>query len=414
VRIPDDVPDGPGGTRAWGYDAVVYRIEVRSFADTTADGVGDLDGLRARAGYFELLGVDAIWLTTLLRGPITEPQGRDIDPLIGDLESFRMLVAEANAAGIRVAIDLPVDERHLSRPGAPEELGRTLRFWLDMGVYGVRIGTPSHMGEAADESIRSILRVVRPIVDEYPDRLVGALVDDEWFTLPGAELLDVPVDLRLGDARFDADEVRDVITRVRASATGTGKPPVWVLADRRQVRPVTRYGAGPLGVARARAMALVAFALPGVVGVDYGEELGLPDADMPGRVSQDPVRGPMPWEGTAPPFGFSSAPGTWWPVPEEWTSSTVEAQLEDEDSTLSLYRRAIQLRQEHPAVRGTSIEWFGSPAGCFAFRRPEGRLTCALNTSPKPVPLPPGEVLLSSGPLLGHLPKDTAVWLVPD
>jgi alpha-glucosidase len=38
---------------------------------------------------------------------------------------------------------------------------------------------------------------------------------------------------------------------------------------------------------------------------------------------------------------------------------------------------------------------------------------CALNASALPVPVPPGEVLLSSGPLADEmLPSDTAVWLI--
>ena len=30
--------------RAWWWDAVCYRVDVRSFADADGDGVGDLDG----------------------------------------------------------------------------------------------------------------------------------------------------------------------------------------------------------------------------------------------------------------------------------------------------------------------------------------------------------------------------------
>ena len=90
----------------------------------------------------------------------------------------------------------------------------------------------------------------------------------------------------------------------------------------------------------------------------------------------------------------------------------METQLEDPDSTLSLYRHALELRRDHPAVRGESLEWFSAPAGCLAFRRPAG-LLCALNASDSSVPMPPGEVLLASSPLdaADSLPPDTAVWL---
>ena len=46
----------------WWRGALVYELDVRSFGDADGDGIGDLDGLRARLGYLELLGVDIVWL----------------------------------------------------------------------------------------------------------------------------------------------------------------------------------------------------------------------------------------------------------------------------------------------------------------------------------------------------------------
>jgi alpha-glucosidase len=172
---------------------------------------------------------------------------------------------------------------------------------------------------------------------------------------------------------------------------------------------------------------LVELALPGAVYLYNGEELGLPTVELPEWALQDPTwersghqsrgrdgsRIPVPWEGTEPPYGFSSGASTWLPMPLEWASLTVEAQLEDEDSMLSLYRHAVEIRKTHAAFAGTEVEWYGAPPGCFAFRRKGGGLICALNTSPAPVPVPPGEVLLASHPLIeGQLPPDAAVWLV--
>jgi alpha-glucosidase len=129
--------------------------------------------------------------------------------------------------------------------------------------------------------------------------------------------------------------------------------------------------------------------------------------------SRDVARVPMPWEGDKPPFAFSRSSRTWLPIPAEWADLTVEAQFADPHSTLALYRRALQIRAAHPAFRGRELEWYGAPAGCFAFRRKDGGLVCALNTSASPITLPPGELLLSSVPLIdGKLPPDAAAWLV--
>ncbi|MGH3671745.1 MAG: DUF3459 domain-containing protein, partial [Pseudonocardiaceae bacterium] len=98
-----------------------------------------------------------------------------------------------------------------------------------------------------------------------------------------------------------------------------------------------------------------------------------------------------------------------------WAAYAVETQLEDPDSMLSLYRQALELRKGNPAFAGTELEWYGPPPGCLAFRRKGGGLVCAVNASTAPVSLPPGKVLLSSGPLSlsgDMLPPDTAVWLI--
>lgn len=182
------------------------------------------------------------------------------------------------------------------------------------------------------------------------------------------------------------------------------------------------------GILRARAMMMVELALPGAVFIYNGAELGLPNVDdLPDDVLQDPVwersghtergrdgcRVPLPWEGAEPPFGFSVGTETWLPMPASWSRFTVESQLEDIGSTLSLYRQAIELRYERAEFAGDEVEWYGAPEGCLAFRRSTGHLICAINASEVPVPLPPGEILLVSSPLVdGYLAPDSAAWLV--
>ena len=173
-------------------------------------------------------------------------------------------------------------------------------------------------------------------------------------------------------------------------------------------------------------MALAMLALPGAVFIYNGEELGLPNVDLPDEALRDPVwersghtrrgrdacRVPMPWEGDAPPFGFSDNPDTWLPLPQEWSTLTVENQLSDPDSTLSFYREALRLRHARSEFDGTAIEWLDAPDDVLMYRV-GGGLVCTLNAGDKAVALPPGDVLLASGELVdGKLPPNTAAWLV--
>lgn len=401
----------------WWQDAVFYRVSPRSFADSDGDGVGDLEGIRQRMGYLELLGVDALWLTAVLRGPVTgtSSDAHAVDSLLGDVPSLERLVAESHASGIRVAIDLVVARDDLGAAGNTAELISAVRFWLDRGVDGFRVCTAPGVVAAADDAVRRVAGTIRPIVDEYDDAVLGALVDGDWYRGENADELHLGVDVRFGDAGFGGGGLAGVIERVLTDLRSSRISPVWGRVSRDQFHPVTRYGVGADGVARSRAMLLVKLALPGAIGLENGEELGIPDADLPGRAGNDPIGGLMPWEGTEPPFGFSTAPGSWWPITADWAPYTVESQLEEPGSTLSLYRRALEINRTHAGFsqQDSGIEWYEGPPGCFAFSRTESALTCALNASGAPVPLPTGEVLLASSPLTGgQLPEDTAVWLV--
>ncbi|MBB4904586.1 glycoside hydrolase family 13 protein [Actinophytocola algeriensis] len=520
--------DTPRDASDWWRDATFYQVYVRSFADSDGDGVGDLDGIRDRLGYLELLGVDALWLTPFFRSPMADhgydvADPRDVDPLFGDLDAFDRLVSEAHAHGIKITIDLVPNhtsdehvwftealadprarDRYIFRPGRgdgppnnwvsvfggsawtqvaepdgtpgpwylhlfdvrqpdlnwehPEvraDLEQTLRFWLARGVDGFRIDVAHGMAKPADlpdmdpragntigqhdlydprfddDGVHDIHRLVRRVLDEYP----GAMAVGEIWVTDNERLarylrpdeLHLGFNFRLVLAPFDAAELRTAIEASLATAAAAQAPPTWTLSNHDVAREVTRYGDGHQGEQRARAMALVELGLPGVVYLYNGEELGLPNVALPDWAIQDPkyfrsggqdrgrdgCRVPLPWEGGEPPFGFSPGTSTWLPMPQDWAKLTVERQLEDADSTLSLYRHAIELRKSHAAFAGTELEWYGAPAGCFAYRRKGGGLVCVLNASDTAVPLPPGEILLASDALAdGMLPPDTAVWLV--
>jgi len=347
-----------------------------------------------------------------------------------------------------------------TNPEASADLERTMRFWLDRGADGFRIDVAHGMAKAEGlpdmenpdrlntvpdpesgqdprfdlDEVHDVHRLIRRVLDSYPERMaVGEIwvrTDERLARYVRPDELNLAFNFRLLQAEWDAKAFRAAVEDSLATMGAVGAQTTWVLSNHDVIRHASRYARGAdevTGRRRARAAALVQLALPGVAYLYYGDELALPNVELPDAALQDPVwersghkargrdgeRVPMPWSGEEPPYGFSATTGTWLPMPDSWTPLTVEAQLEDPGSTLSLYRRALELRREHPGFAEDGLEWFSAPDGCLAFRRPAG-LLCALNASAEPVPMPPGELLLSSAPLNpdGTLPPDTAAWLV--
>src|SRR5438874_7708 len=112
-----------GGSRMaeWWREAVFYEIYVRSFADSNADGVGDLPGVTHRLPYLKELGVDAIWLTPFYPSPGADhgydvADYVDVDPLFGTLADFDELVAAAHDLGLRVVVDIVPNHTSRAHP----------------------------------------------------------------------------------------------------------------------------------------------------------------------------------------------------------------------------------------------------------------------------------------------------------
>jgi alpha-glucosidase len=220
---------------------------------------------------------------------------------------------------------------------------------------------------------------------------------------------------------WSAADFAEVITESIAAVAAAESAPTWVLSNHDVERHPTRYGGGPVGLARARAATLAMLALPGSAYLYQGEELGLEQVDVPPEARQDPswfrtgkpgrdgCRVPLPWSGDAPPYGFG--PGStqpWIPQPTDWAGLTVAAEAADPDSTLAFYRRALEARRTHLADASEATA-ASAEADLLVVRR--SGLTVLLNAGSTPLPLPAGEVLISSGPVGDTLPPDTAVWL---
>lgn len=105
----------------WWQERVVYHIYPRSFADTNADGIGDLPGIIGKLDYLKDLGVGIIWLGPVYRSPDADngydiSDYRDIDPKFGTMADMEKLIEQAAQRDIRVVMDLVINHTSDEHP----------------------------------------------------------------------------------------------------------------------------------------------------------------------------------------------------------------------------------------------------------------------------------------------------------
>jgi maltose alpha-D-glucosyltransferase/alpha-amylase len=107
--------------RYWFKRAVFYEVLVRSFNDSSSDGVGDLRGLTAKLDYLHWLGVDCLWIPPFFPSPLRDG-GYDVADYtgvasdIGTIEDFKALLDAAHRRGIRVIIDFVMNHTSDAHP----------------------------------------------------------------------------------------------------------------------------------------------------------------------------------------------------------------------------------------------------------------------------------------------------------
>jgi alpha-glucosidase len=161
--------------------------------------------------------------------------------------------------------------------------------------------------------------------------------------------------------------------------------PSWTFSNHDAPRAVSRWAEGRDRKAFAEMCLLLLMGLRGNVFVYQGEELGLPQANVPFERLQDPeaianwpqtlgrdgARTPMPWTAGVLNAGFSAVE-PWLPVDPEHLPLAVDAQEADPASTLHVARRLIALRRAYPALRTGAISFVDTNSPLLIFQRGEG------------------------------------------
>ena len=315
-----------------------------------------------------------------------------------------------------------------NEPAVAEAFEQIIGFWLGRGVDGFRIDvahslvedqtfpdnptigpvaadmTPrqafrcfEHLYDMDQPGVTDIYRRWRELADEHDAALLGEVYlheADRVSRYVEPDALHAAFYFKAMSMPWGAASVRAMLAD--GVAMGSGRF-AWVQASHDERRPVTRFGGGPEGRARAFVLSTLYTGLPGMMFLYQGEELGLADGFVPPDRRADPVgtrnlnpegsrdgcRTPMPWA-DVDGFGFT-APGVepWLPFGGRQASDTVAVQRRDPQSWLHRYRSLIAARRSLPAT-DMAVEWLDvDPDRLVAYRR--GPLYVAANVSDEAV-----------------------------
>ena len=297
--------------------------------------------------------------------------------------------------GLRLdAINFCFHDRQLrDNPAKPAEL-RTGRGFSPDNPYAYQY----HWYNNTQPENIPFLQRLRALMDEFDQ--VAALgeisSEDSLQTMAeytGPDRLHMGYSFELLTPDFSVEHVRRTVNDLEAKMTEGW--PCWSISNHDSQRVVTRWGGAHPPAHMAPMLSAMACSLRGSICVYQGEELGLPEAEIPFELLQDPYgiafwpnfkgrdgcRTPMPWR-SVERGGFTEAK-PWLPVPAEHLPLSTEAQETTDDSALRRFRRFMAFRRALPALRWGTVRMLATREPVLAFERElEGkRLLCVFNLS---------------------------------
>jgi len=296
-----------------------------------------------------------------------------------------------------------------------------LRFWLERGVDGVRMdacvfhfhdqqlrsnppalvrdtstvtdvnpyGMQAHIYDKTQPENIAFLQKVRALLNEYGAVSIGEVSSDDALAqmaeyTEGGDKLHMAYSFNLLTPEFSSAHIRKQVeefnTRVKDGWAS------WSVGNHDAIRVATRWSAGDSvghpSPALSKLVLAMQLSLKGTPCLYQGDELALPEADVPYELLQDPYgitfwpefkgrdgcRTPMPWTAQAPNAGFTTGK-PWLPVPAEHLALAAEAQDGDPQSMLNFQRQIIHWRRTMPQITRGEIVFFDVPEQALALRR---------------------------------------------
>jgi alpha-glucosidase len=292
-----------------------------------------------------------------------------------------------------------------------------LRFWLERGVDGVRMdacnfhfhdrelrsnppalvrdtstvtdvnpyGMQAHIHDKTQPENIAFLQKLRKLLDEYGAVAIGEVGADDSLGVmadytSGGDKLHMAYSFNLLTPQFSSRHIRRQVEEFNARVKDGWAS--WSVGNHDSIRVATRWSSGAWTPALSKLVLALQLSLKGTPCLYQGDELALPEADVPYELLQDPYgitfwpefkgrdgcRTPMPWTNDGAHAGFTT--GTpWLPVPPEHAALAEAGQDKDPQSTLNFARNVIHWRRTLPQLTRGDIVFFDVPEQALALRR---------------------------------------------
>lgn len=285
-------------------------------------------------------------------------------------------------------------------PEVKKAMFEMIKFWLDLGIDGIRLDVINLIFK--DKSLRNnsilhllsgkkaynrnqpevykLLKDLRILLSQYKDKAsIGeiyapppgnsSLVNS--FLGNGENMLHLAFDFSLVFSPFNAKQYYKIIRNYYQSLPDKSWP-CFFISNHDIGRNLKRYFFSRYKFNKAKVLAAMLLTLKGSPFIYYGDEIGMENTPLkrknlrdrygkmfyPFYKGRDKMRTPMQWNSDE--YGGFSETSPWLPVNSNYQYVNVEKEKENPDSLYNLFEQLIKIRKQHKALHMGDIKFINS------------------------------------------------------
>ena len=153
-----------------------YEAYPKSFVDSNADGIGDLEGLRSKLTILSQLGANYILLNQIFAKTDGRIDFYQVDDEIGSLEDVGRICEKGKYIRVKTLLDLDAKDLMATYGNnLKEEIKSILEHWKEIGIKGIRIKNLDDFTNDSPKAGEEIITEIRDLTYNLGLIYIGGL-----------------------------------------------------------------------------------------------------------------------------------------------------------------------------------------------------------------------------------------------
>ena len=159
-----------------------YEAYPKSFVDSNADGIGDLDGLRSKFTIISQLGMNYIIINQIFAKKKGKIDFYEIEKDLGNIEDIKAMCEKGKYTRLKVLLDFDAKDLFESYgEDLKEKIIDLIKYWKETGIRGIRIRNLSYLVEKSETEAKDLIAKIKASTDELGLMFIGGFDNPKYL-----------------------------------------------------------------------------------------------------------------------------------------------------------------------------------------------------------------------------------------